>query len=348
MNWKADEIALTLAKRKEGKTWAKIASEMDEDGWPKRSPSNYSSTIARLTKKYDLKVAPTNVQKIKNMKAKETNSWKDDPATRRQCKFIASLTLPNATTLEKGALEHQLCEAAKAGKLTKEVAGRQITLLGGSETKTVRKPKATKKAKATTNKGWVRWSKEEDAILMEHREKNIFPPTHLFKSRTEKAISQRLYRLKNSAELTPDYNLNTASTKEDYQDIHRREEKPIRLDIETIAYPRTEKKWSEEETLSLLVSLPMISIDEARETYGRPYWVIAKHYEKHYDLSYDNSASLVMKATEIRNQLKDNAKPVKGPSLLKRIKDRRIARKQKRLDRKMTKMETKLSKLRGE
>tara|TARA_R110000796_G_scaffold99211_12_gene207238 strand:+ start:3119 stop:4243 length:1125 start_codon:yes stop_codon:yes gene_type:complete len=363
--WKPQEIALAISKREEGKTWAKIAAEMYAEGWPKRSQSNYSSTIAKLSKKYDLKIAKSNAEKMRSMtNEKETSyhfststTWREDPATRKQCKFIASLTLPKGTDLQKKALEHKLCVSAKEGNLTKEVAGQQIDLLGGSETKRTIAP--TKEVRKTSNGGWVRWSKKEDAILMDYTEKGEIPPSNVFNNRTDKAISQRLYRLKRKespvgdlrlktleANFPSPYENNTASTKEDYVSIHDRDNKPVRLNNkESKVFAKTNEVWAYDESLSLLVSFPEISIEEARETYERPYWVIAKHYEKHYDLTYAVSEELVMKATEIRHQMKRNMEPKKKPSLLKRWKLRRITKREKRLNRKLDKALTKLSKL---
>ena len=87
--WKPQEIALAISKREEGKTWAKIAAEMYAEGWPKRSQSNYSSTIAKLSKKYDLKIAKSNAEKMRSMtNEKETSyhfststTWREDPVS---------------------------------------------------------------------------------------------------------------------------------------------------------------------------------------------------------------------------------------------------------------------------
>lgn len=366
MKWKPNEIATAIKKREEGKTWPEIAFEMYSEGFPNRSASNYSSTIAKFKKKYDLKL-----QDRQDMSVNVPTHWKDDPATRRQCKFIASLTLPNGTTKEKKVLEDKLAESAKEGNFTKAVASEQIDLLTpvGSNIRTQgtnpralgTNPRATKGKGVKDNKhaSSPRWTLEEDAIVAEWKvNKNKYPPTTLFTNRSHKAIQQRwqrslkhrVFELMNRVNLdkivTEERATNTASTKDDYVEIHTRENKPVRLnESPSKEYSKVSDTWSIDESLSLLVSFPEISIEEARETYERPYWVIAKHYEKHYDLTYAVSEELVMKATEIRNQMKSNMKPEKKPSLLKRWKQRRIAKREKRLNRKLDKAVTKLSKL---
>ncbi len=54
-----------------------------------------------------------------------------------------------------------------------------------------------------------------------------------------------------------------------------------------------------------------------------------------------------MEATKIRREMNAGWEPEKKPSLLKRWKGRRLAKKQIRRDRKMAKIEKKLEKLRG-
>lgn len=351
MKWSPNEIAVAIQKREENKTWNQVAEEMTNEGFPERSSSNYSSTIARLSKKYDLKVNKVDAT------VSIPVSWEEDPATRRQCKFIASLSLPNGTSKEKRTLENKLAQSAKEGNFTKAVASQQIDFL----TPSVVKEKVTKRKGVKNNKhaSSSRWTLEEDAIVTEWKvNKDKYPPTTLFTNRTKKAIQQRwqrslkhrVFEIMNRVDLDKivieERVTNTASTKEEYEKIHTERNKPVRLNNEeSKSFSKTNGIWSYDESLSLLVSFPEISIEEARETYERPYWVIAKHYEKHYDLTYAVSEELVMKATEIRNQMKSNMKPEKKPSLLKRWKQRRIAKREKRLNRKLDKAVTKLSKL---
>ena len=88
-----------------------------------------------------------------------------------------------------------------------------------------------------------------------------------------------------------------------------------------------------------------MSIDGARKKFGRPYWVIAKHIEKHFDFSYAESKSLLMEATGIKNQLEANKLAERKPSLRKRWRDKRNAKKQKRLEKKLAKTQRKLKKM---
>ena len=118
-----------------------------------------------------------------------------------------------------------------------------------------------------------------------------------------------------------------------------------RLNNESIEYANTSKPWSYNESLEALVMWHSMSIDDARKKFGRPYWVIAKHIEKHFDFTYAESKSLLMEAAGIKNQLEANKLTEKKPSLRQRWRDKRNAKKQKRLANKIAKTQRKLKKM---
>ena len=118
-----------------------------------------------------------------------------------------------------------------------------------------------------------------------------------------------------------------------------------RLNNESIEYPNTNKPWTYDESLEALVMWHSMSIDGARKKFGRPYWVIAKHIEKHFDFTYAESKALLMEATGIKNQLEANKLAERKPSLRKRWRDKRNAKKQKRLEKKLAKTQRKLKKM---
>tara|TARA_R100000995_G_C3482206_1_gene124629 strand:+ start:835 stop:1926 length:1092 start_codon:yes stop_codon:yes gene_type:complete len=359
MKWKSEEIALAIKKREEGKTWGTIAFEMYAEGHPKRSESNYSSTIARLSKKYDLKVKKPEP----SPKPQKKVVWTEDPATRRQCKYVASLSLPEGTREERETLLDELMVAARNGQFTKKLAGDMIAMLSKEKPKkAVQEDRRRGNNFATSS----RWTPEEDAILIEwKKEKKGWP---MIENRTQKAVTSRWNRVlrHNQAQeyianndmghllevekhLLADEPLQ--GTREHYENEHKKQNKPITLNFGTSSYPNTQKPWAEEESLDVLVYFHHLNIDEARERYGRPYWVIAKHVEKHFDFVYSNSEDLIMRATEITNSVMNEVSDSlreKKPSRSERRKARKAAKKQAKIDKKIAKAEKKLNKLKGD
>jgi len=362
MKWKSEEIALAIKKREEGKKWGIVAFEMYAEGYPKRSESNYSSTIARLSKKYDLKVkTPAKPLSKKGPKPIKVD-WTEDPATRKQCKYIASLSLPNGTKEGKETLLNDLMLAAREGNLTKKLAGDMIDML--SEKSVSRRNVVDAVNDKIINPILsTRWTPEEDAILTEWKKERTDWP--MIKNRSHKAVTSRWnrtlrhnqaqdYIVNNDIEhlLTVEKHLLADETplngtREHYEKEHTEKNKPITLNFATSSYPNTQKPWSEEESLDVLVNYHHLNIDEARERYGRPYWVIAKHVEKHFDFVYSNSEDLIMRATGITNSATDEVRE-KKPSRSERRKARKAAKKQAKIDKKIAKAEKKLNKLKGD
>tara|TARA_Y100001938_G_scaffold144031_1_gene217869 strand:+ start:14440 stop:15435 length:996 start_codon:yes stop_codon:yes gene_type:complete len=323
-NWSTEEIGLAIKCREEGMSWAKVADALVEAGYKRRSGPNVSGTIRRIQKEYDVKTT-------------SAPHWKDDPATRKQCKYIAGLTLTNGTKKELERLTNQLITSANKGDFTKEQATEMINALEGDANKaeeTAYKERKKSKSKKTNHK---RWTSDEDDIVIEWKTtKGKYPPPTLFKGRTYKAIVARWNRVLSKR------NLN--GTRAEYVNNHTKEDKPVTMGIATVSYPNTHKAWTYNESLEAMVMWHSLPIDEARQKFGRPYWVIAKHVEKHYDFYYDTSETIMRRATEIKNNMKTQSLPVKK-SLLQRWKDRRSDRKSKKLQKKIDRTKKKLKKM---
>lgn len=315
-----EQIGFAIKCRNEGLSWSKVADKMVEAGFPKRSGANLRATINRVQKEYDVKVEDNIL------------NWRDDPATRKQCKYISALTLKNGTKKELERLTNQLITSANKGDFTKWQAKEMIETLEGDveETKEKKKSKSTKPYPR-------RWTTEEDNIVIEWKTtKDKYPPTTLFKGRTYKAIVARWNRVLCKRSIS--------GTRSEYVLKHREEEKPVTTGKATVTYPNTHKAWTYDESLEAMVMWHSLPIDEARKMFGRPYWVIAKHVEKHYDFHYDTSETIMRKATEIKNNMKTQSLPVKK-SLLQRWKDRRSDRKSKKLQKKIERTKKKLKKM---
>ena len=334
-------------------TWPKIKTQMEKEGFPVRSVDNYGATIRRCINQYNISFDDE----------PKTSDWRNDPATRKQCRYIASMTLPNSNNSEITKLTNELIEASKRGEFDKEAANEQIKLL---ETALLEAQSFNVKAKNNTNLLYsgvaTRWTPKEDALLInwmnEHKDgEQGFPPNL---NRTPRACRERW--LRSLKHLTPSiktvrkngtYTLQDETPTErtlfsheaPKREMIKRPKNWTRLNNESIDYPNTNKPWTYDESLEALVMWHSMSIDDAREKFGRPYWVIAKHIEKHFDYTYAESKSLLMEAAGIKKQLEANKLAERKPSLRKRWRDKRNAKKQKRLEKKLAKTQRKLEKM---
>ena len=320
MKYTTEQIGFAIKCRNEGLSWAKVADKMVEAGFPKRSGANLRATITRIQNQYEVKVEDN------------FSHWKNDPATRKQCKYISALTLKNGTKKELERLTNQLITSANKGDFTKEQAKEMIDTLDAKKSI----PKQQKKS-ISKRLNAKRWTDEEDNIVIEWKTtKKEYPPTTLFKGRTYKAIVARWNRVLSKRNLT--------GTRSEYVNNHKKEDKPVTVGISTVSYPNTHKPWTYNESLEAMVMWHSLPIDDAREKFGRPYWVIAKHVEKHYDFYYDTSETIMRNATEIKNKMEKQTLPEKK-SLLQRWKDRRSDRKSKKLQKKIDRTKKKLEKM---
>ena len=150
----------------------------------------------------------------------------------------------------------------------------------------------------------TRWTPKEDALLVnwmnEHKDgEQGFPPNL---NRTPRACRERWLTRLNIARWIKTVRKDGTYTLQDEMPVEkllvRYEEEPkiqpVNNEIAT-EYPNTNKPWTYDESLEALVMWHSMSIDDAREKFGRPYWVIAKHVEKHFDFTYAESKSLLMR-----------------------------------------------------
>jgi len=347
MKWTTEQIMRAAYLRLQEKmSWPSIKKQMEKEGHPVRSADNYGQTIRKYIKEYELSFGDS-----EDVKETKKTDWRSDPATRKQCRYIAAMTLPNGTVEGIRKLTQELVDSSKRGEFNKQTAAEQINLLEKQSLAEIKKPDKQNNLLYQGNS--IRWSSKEDYILVEwmneHKDgEQGFPPNL---NRTPRACRERWIR--NLKELTPSIKTvrkdGTYTLKEDKSPVVEKvidKRTPLnRLNNESTDYPNTHKAWTYDESLNALVMWHSLTIDDARNMFGRPYWVIAKHVEKHFDFTYAESKSLLMKATEIKNQLEDNMKPEKKPSLLKRWKAKRNAKKQGRLEKKLAKAQRKLKKM---
>ena len=348
IKWTTEQIMRAAYLRIQKKmSWPSIKKQMEKEGHPVRSADNYGQTIRKYIKEYQLSFDDS-----EDVEETKKNDWRSDPATRKQCRYIAALTLPNGTVEGVRKLTQELVDSSKRGEFNKQTAAEQIVLLEKQSLLEIKR--SNKQSDNLLHQGnTVRWSSKEDYILVEWMKKHKdgeqgFPPNL---NRTPRACRERWMR--SLKELTPSIKTvrkdGTYSLKEDKSPVV---EKAIgkrtrlnRLNDESTDYPNTHKAWTYDESLEAMVMWHNLSIDGARERFGRPYWVIAKHVEKHYDFTYAESKSLLMEATAMKNRMKANKEAEKKTSLLKRWKAKRNAKKQGRLEKKLAKTQRKLNKM---
>ena len=105
-------------------------------------------------------------------------------------------------------------------------------------------------------------------------------------------------------------------------------------------HERSQKHWKNEEEFELLCNFYELSIDEARNQFGRSYASLAQRLEMIVDSEQPEHIAMLKKAAEVISERKK--KEAKNANM-SRWKRRRIARKVK----KAAKLEKKLNKLRG-
>ncbi len=302
--------------------------------------ADWRQIVRRLKQHYNITTTSKNLQTQywrKKQKAKNTNkkesenmNWKHEPATRKQCKYIANLTQPNASKAIKKGIEDALFAQSISGNLTKQMASGQINSLENITKEVEEKPQSNNR------KGVIkrRWTKKEDELLMNCKNGQDLLALSKEIGRTLTSIRQRYY-------------VNKKSTRE----IPKLEIFPKKKTKASKKKPKTElnkkkqyKMWTKEEDFDLVCNFYELSIDQAKFRFkGRSYGTIAARLEKLVDSDKPEVKAMLLEASII---IKARKKASQEPTKLNR-KQRRELRKQKKLDKKAAKLENKLNKLRG-
>jgi hypothetical protein len=192
-----------------------------------------------------------------------------------------------------------------------------------------------KKAKVRTNS---KWTEKETALLIELRDSgNSFPRIAQYLNRTEKAVSLKYRKLKQTdvseAEVVP-----------------QAEPEPIQETpkSETKKWSKTRCAYTPQDDLGILIDLPNMNIDEMREKYQRAYHALARRYEEIWDSAEEERISLLKEAAHIiearkREEQEEAEKTATEPRMgwFERRKMRRVARKAAKIQKRLNKMATK-------
>ena len=308
--WTEEVIAyITIQKDSKNASWSQIVRRLEQH-------FNITTTSKNLQNQY---------RRIKTKKESENMNWKNEPATRKQCNYIAGLTLPKGSKELKKSLEDQLYTKSLHGEFTKDMASDRIKSLESQI-----KKQSNKKPRKL-----IRWTESEDsAILSCHSA--ISAVGLKLPNRSESAVKQRFYSLrqkaKSNSEPTP-----TVAKKQPNTKLHK-----AKVSNETA------NQWSNEEDFDLLCNFYELSITEAKERYGRKYGSIASRLETLFESTEPEHVSLLIEAGDLIKARKAREIESYKNGYFKRRKAAKMAKKQLKKERRAERLEAKLNKLRGE
>ena len=360
--WTEKQIGYALELRKEGKTMNQISREMERKFKVKRT----GNTIYQKLYKWEKE------------NKEEKNMYENDyePATRKQCRFYASLVLgENATTKAIKALQEELYkDKALKGQFSKTECNTQIQNMMSI----VKPEKAIRVQKNSKKVSMAKWTEEEELYVFN----NYKTPSDALViagvlNRTERAIQQRRTRMRKNGRWTE-------LQKKVYVDILEKEQpiqQPLPQKIKTFVekhgnpttrhlsndekmmfmeveealeeviqkkHERSRKAWKYDEEFDLLCNFYELSIDEARERFERSYASLAQRLEMIVDSEEPEYVLMLKRAAKvISKRKKEEAKNAKMGFFMRR-KIARKARKARKVARKAERLEAKLNKLRGE
>lgn len=352
--WTEEVMNYVISQREYKKTkWTRIARRLEQY-------YNITTTSKNLQNQY------SKMKKQKENKEEKIMYKKDyEPATRKQCRYYASLSLGENNTHAVMTLTNECYAKSLEGKFSKKFASEQIQTLEKIKSLV----KDTKEKKSTkVNKG--KWTAEEELyVFNNYKTASDSLVIAGVLNRTERAIQQKRTSMRKSGRWTD-------LQKKVYVDILEREIKTeLPQKIETFVekhgnpttrhlsndekemfeevkevleeavverkHERSRKAWKYDEEFDLLCNFYELSIDEARARFERSYASLAQRLELIVDSEEPEYILMLKKAAKvISKRKKEEAKNAKM-GYFKRRKIARKARKAKRL-------ETKLNKLRGE
>lgn len=342
--WTKEQYEYVLKASKAGNSRNKIARDMQRIFGVKRTGQLINAKM--------------HYERKKESKESENMNWKTEPATRKQCKYIAGLSLPEGSKQQRKQLEDSLYVQCVKGSMTKETASLQIEQLENLTT-VVAKTKKPKKRKArTTGLMSPNWTKEEDEIVIaNYRNREDFPSVEkLLQDRTLPAVSQRLVKMRKNGRIAEfDAKPKTVTVKVDsaLEDLIEKHGNPItrhlsKDDVTLLNSVDKRMKTLDDSTneaydlneMEVLLVFYEKSIDELREQFNAPFWAIAKTLENIHDLKEPHHSDLLMEAARVTKERKDEEYRIANMSRRER---RKIAKNAK----KESKLQAKLDKLRG-
>tara|TARA_R100000353_G_scaffold50505_1_gene40061 strand:- start:22606 stop:23736 length:1131 start_codon:yes stop_codon:yes gene_type:complete len=371
----AEEVATLVVMRSGGSSYKEINEVLVEKFGNDRKPE-------ALSAKYNTIISSKEKQKVSdNLKVQRINSeknWRSENATRRQLRTLAALTSPEATLGERMVLADSF---EKKGMSKGEAS--DLIQMNMNKKESEKKPKKaeTKKQKPKKDARFKRtsanyWTPAQTILLFQ-----LFTSGKKWKQvaevlgRTETACIQK------KAQMVRDgvwADMQTAQAKATLE----QKEKPTEIEVfvEKHGNPRTrhisndekkmllkideklkntiqneldkkkeEESWTHSQDMNILVNFYEMSIDEVREAFARPYWVVAKRLETLFDSTEPEHIAMLMEASDIVLKRKSprTEKPQK-PSRKERRAAKKAEKRAAKVARLEARMERKLNRLRGE
>tara|TARA_R100000734_G_scaffold19126_1_gene18314 strand:+ start:3440 stop:4498 length:1059 start_codon:yes stop_codon:yes gene_type:complete len=347
----AEEIATLVVMRSAGSTYTEIRELMLEK-------YGHDRLVQNLKRKYDSIVSTKEGSKKETIQESlapkpilSQKNWRAESATRRQLRTLASLTAPDSGIKDRMAL----ADSFETRGMTKGEASDLIQLnMGKSEIETTN-PVILSKKKKTRN-----WSEMQIKLLfdMYHSNKTWNQISEVI-GRSSKACQAKRSKLMRSGEWFKMKEESAVPSRlRKFLPTERKKietvVEPEPLEDEPVVLQSNEKNensfaWTRSQDMNILVNFYEMSIDEVREAFARPFWVVAQRLEMLFDSSEPEHIAMLMEASDIVMKRKSprTEKPQK-PSR----KERRVAKKAERRAAKVArleaKMERKLNRLRGE
>ena len=344
--WTKEQYEYALKASKAGNSRNKIARDMQRIFGVKRTGQLINAKM--------------HYEKKKEEKESENMNWKTEPATRKQCKYIAGLSLPEGSKQQRKQLEDSLYVQCVKGSMTKETASLQIEQLENLTTVVAKTKKPTSKKRRTRTTGLTspNWTKEEDEIVIaNYRTREDFPSVKkLLQDRTLPAVYQRFVKMRNDGRIAEfDAKPKTVTVKVDsaLEYLIEKHGNPItrhlsKDDVTLLKSVDKRMKTLDDSTnetyglneMEVLLAFYEKSIDELREQFNAPFWAIAKTLENIHDLKEPHHSDLLMEAARVTKERKDEEYRIANMS-------RRERRKLAKNAKKENKLQAKLDKLRG-
>ena len=340
----AEEIATLVVMRSGGSSYKEINEVLAEKFGNNRKPETLSA-------KYNSIIAKTERKSLKeSLKPKQINSeknWRNENATRRQLRTLASLTAPNSS----GKDRMRLADSFEAKGMTKGEASDliQLNMEKQEEPETTNPVLLSKKKKKATH-----WTDIQIKLLFDmYKSKKTWKQISEVIGRTPKSCQAKRHSLIKSGEWVRMLeNTSVPSRLRKFIPTEKSEEKTIFVESKEpveVSQASYETSWTHSQDMNILVNFYEMSIDEVREAFARPYWVVAQRLEMLFDSTEPEHIAMLMEASDIVLKRKSprTEKPRK-PSRKERRAAKKADKRAAKVARLEAKMERKLNRLRGE
>lgn len=323
----AEEVATLVVMRSAGKSYEEINEVLTEKFGVSRKSGTLSAKYNSIISSKDEKQIDKKAHRDLGLKIQTINSekdWRNENATRRQLRTLAALTSSQATIGERMAL----ADSFEQKGMTKGEASDLIQLNMDNPSSEPVKP-TKKRIVPTKEKKSVpsRWTKDNENLLVESYNNNL----------SWKEIAVLLGRTANACKVRRSNMISNGSWPSP----------PITSEV-TIE-ESYETSWTHSQDMNILVNFYEMSIDEVREAFARPYWVVAQRLEMLFDSTEAEHIAMLMEASDIVLKRKSprTEKPRK-PSRKERRAAKKAERRASKVARFEAKVERKLNRLRGE